>query len=59
VPKDVKGVDSKILNPRNLWAEPTQWDEAAKNLGKRFIDNFENFTDNEEGKRLVSAGPKL
>ncbi|MEI6767025.1 MAG: phosphoenolpyruvate carboxykinase (ATP) [Bacteroidota bacterium] len=59
IPKAVKNVDSKILNPRNLWADPTQWDESARKLAQRFIDNFKNFTDNDEGKRLESAGPKI
>ncbi|MDD4215328.1 MAG: phosphoenolpyruvate carboxykinase (ATP), partial [Bacteroidales bacterium] len=59
IPKAVKGVNSKILNPRNIWANPAEWDAAAKNLGEKFIKNFNSFTDNVEGKRLVSAGPKL
>ncbi len=59
VPKTVNGVDSKILNPRNLWADPAGWDKAARELGAKFIKNFENFTDTEEGKRLVAAGPQL
>jgi phosphoenolpyruvate carboxykinase (ATP) len=57
IPKAVKGVDSKILNPRNLWQNPKDWDASAINLAKKFIANFENFTDNEGGKRLVAAGP--
>jgi len=59
IPVKMEGVDSKLFNPRNLWADPTEWDAAAKNLAKKFIKNFENFTDNEEGKRLVAAGPKI
>ncbi|MBD5397641.1 phosphoenolpyruvate carboxykinase (ATP) [bacterium] len=59
VPTMVNGVDSKILNPRNLWANPEDWDKAARDLGAKFIKNFENFTDTEEGKRLVAAGPQL
>ena len=58
IPKKVNNVKSEILNPRNLWANPSDWDTAALNLAKKFIANFENFTDNEEGKRLVAAGPK-
>jgi len=27
-------------------------------LAEKFIENFQNFTDNDEGKRLVAAGPK-
>jgi phosphoenolpyruvate carboxykinase (ATP) len=59
IPKTVPGVNSKILNPRNIWPNPANWDVAARNLGEKFIKNFENFTNNEEGKRLVAAGPKL
>ena len=59
VPKAVNGVDAKILNPRNLWGNPADWDKAARDLGAKFIKNFEIFTDTEEGKRLVAAGPQL
>ena len=59
IPKSVKGVDSKILNPRNLWQKPEEWDASSINLGKQFIANFSNFTDNDEGKRLIAAGPKV
>ncbi len=59
IPKAVNKVDSKLLNPRNLWANPADWDAAAKDLGGRFIKNFEYFTDNEDVAKLVSAGPQL
>lgn len=59
VPKKLDGIDSKIFNPRNLWSDPTEWDAAAKKLAKLFIENFEAFTDNDEGKKLVAAGPKI
>ena len=59
IPKAVNGVNSKILNPRNIWSNPADWDVAAKNLGEKFIKNFTSFTDNDEGKRLVGAGPKI
>ncbi len=59
IPVEMEGVDRKIFNPRNLWKNPEDWDKAARNLAEKFIRNFENFTDNEEGKRLVVAGPQL
>ena len=31
----------------------------AEKLGKLFIDNFAGFTDNEEGRSLVTSGPQL
>ncbi len=59
IPKAVNNVDSKLLNPRNLWEDPAKWDAAAKDLGQRFIKNFKYFTDNEDVAKLVSAGPQL
>ncbi|HZJ74781.1 MAG TPA: phosphoenolpyruvate carboxykinase (ATP) [Perlabentimonas sp.] len=59
IPKSLKGVDSKLLNPRNSWPNPEGWDAAAKSLAERFIANFENFTDNEAGKNLIKAGPQI
>ncbi len=59
IPKAVEGIDSKIFNPRNLWDNPEEWDKAAAELAKKFIANFEYFTDNEEVKKLVSAGPQI
>lgn len=59
IPKTLKGVESKFLNPRNSWPNPTDWDLAARDLAQKFIENFENFTDNYAGKKLVAAGPQL
>jgi len=59
VPKSINGVDSKMLNPRNSWSNPQDWENAARGLAEKFIKNFENFTDNEWGQRLVNAGPQL
>jgi len=59
IPKSVPGVDSHILNPRNLWGNPADWDKSASALAEKFIANFANFSDNDEGKRLISAGPTI
>ncbi len=59
IPKSLQGVDSKILNPRNAWASVEAFDKSAHELAEKFINNFKNFTDNEEGKRLEAAGPVL
>ncbi len=59
IPKTLKGVESKFLNPRNSWPNPSDWDLAAQDLAKKFIANFENFTDNDAGRQLVASGPKL
>ncbi|MDM8325787.1 phosphoenolpyruvate carboxykinase (ATP) [Bacteroides gallinaceum] len=59
VPTELPGVDPKILDPRDTYADAAQWDEKAKDLAGRFIKNFTKFTGNEAGKALVAAGPKL
>ena len=59
VPTELPGVDSKILDPRDTYADAAQWEEEAKDLAGRFIKNFAKFTGNEAGKALVAAGPKL
>ncbi len=59
VPTELPGVDPKILDPRDTYADAAQWDEKAKDLAARFQKNFEKFTTNELGKALVAAGPKL
>ena len=59
VPTELPGVDPKILDPRDTYADAAQWEEKAKDLAGRFIKNFAKFTGNEAGKNLVAAGPKL
>ncbi len=59
VPTALPGVDPKILDPRDTYAEASQWDAKAKDLAERFIKNFKKFEGNEAGKKLVAAGPKL
>ncbi len=58
IPKKLHGVDTFILNPRNTWKYQEAYVKQAQSLAEQFIENFESFTDTEEGKRLVAAGPK-
>ena len=59
VPTSLENVNPAILDPRDTYEDPKQWEEKAKDLAGRFIKNFEKYTDNEEGKALVAAGPQL
>ena len=52
-------VDTGILDPRDTYADASQWEEKAKDLAGRFIKNFAKYEGNEHGKALVSAGPQL
>ena len=58
VPTELPGVDTNILDPRNTYADPTEWDTKAKDLASRFVKNFAKYTTNDAGKALVAAGPK-
>ncbi|WP_274876559.1 phosphoenolpyruvate carboxykinase (ATP) [Vibrio harveyi] len=59
VPTSLPGVDPSILDPRDTYVDPLQWESKAKDLAERFINNFDKYTDNAEGKSLVAAGPQL
>lgn len=59
IPTELKGVDSSILDTRDTYANPEEWTEKATKLAKLYIENFTKFTDTEEGKSLVAAGPQL
>jgi phosphoenolpyruvate carboxykinase (ATP) len=59
VPTSLENVDPNILDPRDTYDDPQKWEEKAKDLAAKFIKNFEKYTDNEEGKALVAAGPQL
>ncbi|WP_038890209.1 phosphoenolpyruvate carboxykinase (ATP) [Vibrio campbellii] len=59
VPTSLPGVAPSILDPRDTYVDPLQWESKAKDLAERFINNFDKYTDNAEGKSLVAAGPQL
>ena len=58
-PTTLPNVSEGILDPRNTYADKAEWDEKAKDLASRYIKYFEQYTGNEEGKRLVASGPSL
>ncbi len=59
VPTALHDVNPAILDPRKTYDNDTIWNEKAADLGKLFIKNFVQYTDNDEGKSLVKAGPQL
>jgi len=59
VPTELNGVDTNILDPRDTYADASEWENKAKDLAERFIKNFKKYETNEAGKALVSAGPQL
>ena len=58
VPTSLPNVNPAILDPRDTYADPKEWEVKAKDLAARFQKNFTKYTSNEAGKALVAAGPK-
>lgn len=59
VPNSLTDVSEGILDPRDTYADVNEWEVKARDLASRYIENFERYTDTEEGKRLVASGPTL
>ena len=56
VPTEIKGVPSKVLNPRSTWPDPAAYDAQARKLAAMFRENFETFGSAESA--IKNAGPK-
>ena len=59
VPTELPGVDTNILDPRNTYADASEWETKAKDLAQRFVKNFAKYEGNDAGKALVAAGPQV
>lgn len=58
IPTALPGVNSEILDPRDTYADKTQWDTKADDLAARFVKNFDKYTDTPAGQALTKVGPK-
>jgi len=56
VPIEIKGVPSKVLNPRSTWPDPAAYDGQARKLAAMFRENFETFGSVDSA--IKNAGPK-
>ena len=55
VPVAVPGVDSNLLDPRGAWSDGAAYDQTAKELVAKFVENFAQFTDYVDQSVLDSA----
>jgi phosphoenolpyruvate carboxykinase (ATP) len=55
VPTSCPGVPSDVLNTRNTWSNPADYDAQAKKLAQMFVDNFQKFADQVTPEILAAA----
>ena len=57
IPVSCPGVPDEVLNPRNTWKNPAEYDAKAKALAEQFIENFKEYK-RDVSKEILAAGPK-
>ena len=55
VPEACGDVPANVLNPRNTWSDKAAYDETARDLTKRFENNFKKF-EGYVGNEVKAAG---
>ncbi len=56
IPKSCPGVPSELLNARNTWPNPADFDVQARKLAAQFVKNFEKYAAN-AGEEILAAAP--
>ncbi|GAA4157173.1 phosphoenolpyruvate carboxykinase (ATP) [Chryseobacterium ginsenosidimutans] len=59
VPTELANVSEGILDPRDTYNDASEWEEKAKDLAAKYIKNFDQYCNTEEGKKLIASGPQL
>jgi len=59
IPKELHGVDTEVLNPRNTWSNKVSYDDMLKKLGGMFVENFHRYDDVSDEFNFSSAGPSF
>ena len=56
IPRNIDGVDSKLLNPIVTWEDGESYKKYLKELVEKFQNNFKKL---DVGHDIISAGPKF
>jgi phosphoenolpyruvate carboxykinase (ATP) len=57
IPEQVADVPTEVLNPRNTWKRPEDYDEKARDLAKQFVENFKEY-EKTVSKEILAASPR-
>lgn len=55
IPMSVPGVPQEILNPKNMWKDPNEYDREARKLASAFVENFKKYDNMDQ--EIIDAGP--
>ena len=58
VPTSCPGVPADVLNPRNTWTQPADYDAQAAKVARMFVENFKSF-ETGVAADVSAAGPKV
>ena len=59
VPNTLGDIDTKVLFPREAWADKDAFDATRDKLAQMFIDNFHKYQDSSHEFDFSEAGPKI
>lgn len=59
IPKALEGVETKLLNPANTWADKAAYATMRDKLARMFSENFKRYEDVPEGVEFSKIGPKI
>lgn len=58
MPVECPGVPAEVLNPRNTWKDPEEYDRKAKQLAMEFVKNFDKYASGVD-EEILAAAPKV
>ena len=58
IPDAVPGVPSRLLDPQNTWSDPSEYQQAARQLAEKFHENFKKYQDTLP-ESVVHSGPRI